>query len=61
MHVESGHTTYLGCGSHHAKRAEGVVKQPLVHILVKVANEEVCAYVELFFVRRCLYAPKEGS
>ena len=49
-HEVSGHTTYLGCGSHHAKRAEGVVKQPLVHILVEITDEKVCAYIELLFV-----------
>ena len=57
----SGHTTYLGCGGHHAERAERIVQQTFVHILVKVADEEVCADVKLFFVRRGLCAPREGS
>ena len=53
----SGHTTYLGCGGHHAERAERIVQQTFVHILVKVSNEQVCAHVQLLLVGGSLVMP----
>ena len=57
----SGHTTYLGCGGHHAERAECIVQQTFVHIFVKVSNEEVRAHVELFLVGRRLRMPSASE
>lgn len=58
-HAVSGHTTYLGRSCHRSERAERVIKQTFVYILIEVSNEEVCAHVELLFVRRRLEIPNE--
>ena len=58
-HAESGHTTYLGRSCHRSERAERVIKQAFVHVLVEVSNEEVCTHVELLFVRRRLEISNE--
>ena len=53
--------TYLGGSRHNTKRAECVIEKPLVHVLVQVADEQVCSNVQLFFIRRCLAPQKKTS
>ena len=42
--------THLGSRCQHPKCTERIVKQPLIHILVQIPNEEVGPDVKLFFI-----------
>ena len=46
---------YLRSCRHDTKRAKRVVKESFIHVLIQVSNEQVCADVQLFFVRGSLF------
>lgn len=65
-------SAYLGGRRHHTKRAERVVKQPFIDVLVQRSDEQIRTHVELLLIRgglrydrktyeRLSRVPREGA
>jgi len=46
--------THFGRCGHETERAERVIQQTFVHILVKASNEQVGSDIQLLLIRGCL-------